>query len=105
VILEVISLDVLSFRASSRALARLSPEVPEDRVWFVVNRASRAEIQPADVERVFGRLAKAVVPFDGAVPRLQDHGRLLAPRSRTARVITRLGGQLADADSSLRGVA
>lgn len=105
VILEVVSLDVLSFRASSRAIARLSPDVPDDRLWFVVNRASRAEIQPIDVERVFGRPARAIIPFDGAVPRLQDHGRLLATRSRTARVIARLGDQISVAGAPLRGAA
>ena len=105
VIVEVLALDVMSFRASSRTMARLEPDGVADRVRFVVNRASRAEILPADVERVFGRPAASVVPFDGSVPRLQDHGRLLSPRSRTARVIARCGNQIEDMRGSIRGAA
>ena len=105
VILEVLALDVMSFRASSRLLARLATDTDTDRVRFIVNRAGRSEVVPADVERVFGRPATAVVPFDGSVPRLQDHGSLLSRRSRTARVIGRWAGQLLDAPSDARGAA
>jgi len=105
VIVEVLALDVMSFRASSRTMTRLEPDGVADRVRFVVNRAARAEILPADVERVFGRPAAAVVPFDGSVPRLQDHGRLLATRSRTARVIARCSDQIDSVRASTRGVA
>jgi len=104
VIVEVLALDVSSFRASSRTAARLAPDV-DDRLWFVVNRASRAEVTPADVERVFGRPARAVLPADGSVPRLQDHGQLLSPRSRTTRAIARLGDQITTVQTSIRGAA
>jgi len=102
-IVEVLALDVMSFRASSRAMAALAADDVAERVRFVVNRAARSELVPADVERVFGRPAVAVVPFDGSVPRLQDHGRLLARRSRTARAITRCGDLIEE--SSDRGAA
>jgi MinD-like ATPase involved in chromosome partitioning or flagellar assembly len=105
VIVEVLALDVMSFRASSRTMTRLEPDGVADRVRFVVNRATRAEVLPADVERVFGRPAAAVVPFDGSVPRLQDHGRLLAARSRTARVIARCSDQIDSLRASTRGAA
>jgi Flp pilus assembly CpaE family ATPase len=105
VIVEVLALDVMSFRASTRLLARLAPDVEADRVRFVVNRAARSEVVPADVERVFGRAAAAVVPFDGSVPRLQDHGSLLSRRSRTARGIARWGEQLLRAPADARGAA
>jgi cellulose biosynthesis protein BcsQ len=105
VLLEVLSLDVIAFRASVRTAARLSDEALEDRTWFVVDRATRGEVIPADVERVFGRPAQAVIPFDGSVPRLQDHGRLLPSRSRAARAIARLAGSVMAASEPLRGAA
>ncbi len=103
-VLEVVSLDVMSFRASSRMLARLPSELVADRLRFVVNRAARAEVVPGDVERVFGQPAMAVVPFDGAVARLQDHGTLLARRSRTARAIARCGDRIVSTQPA-RGAA
>jgi Flp pilus assembly CpaE family ATPase len=93
-IVETLCLDVLSFRASTRVLAHLAGDDVEERVRFVVNRASRAEIVPADVTRVFGRPPIAVVPYDGSVHRLQDHGRLLATRSRCGRAIANLAERL-----------
>ncbi len=105
VVVEILSLDVLSFRASARALTHLVADEVADRVRFVVNRASRAELVPADVVRVFGESAIAVVPFDGSVPRLQDHGRLLAPRSRCGRAIARLAEQLLHASDRVGSVA
>ena len=104
-ILEILSLDVPAFRAAVRTGARLANDALEDRTLFVVNRATRGEVVPRDVERVFGRRPSAVIPFDAAVPRQQDHGRLLSPRSRASRVIARLADELiADADQ-LRGAA
>jgi MinD-like ATPase involved in chromosome partitioning or flagellar assembly len=105
VILEVLSLDVPAFRAAVRTGARLASDALDDRTWFVVDRAARGEVVPADVERVFGRPARVVIPVDGSVPRLQDHGRLLNPRSRAARAIARLAGQLVAAADELRGAA
>ena len=105
VILEVLSLDVPAFRAAVRTGARLAADAVDDRTWFVVNRASRGEVLPADVERVFGRPANAVIPLDGSVPRLQDHGRLLGARSRAARAVARLAAQLLAETDRLEGVA
>jgi pilus assembly protein CpaE len=90
--LEVLSLDVLSFRAATRALEALRPLDPP--VGFVVNRASRGEITPGDVVRVFGTSPLAVIPFERAVPRAQDRGRLLPARSRIGRTFERLAAQM-----------
>lgn len=89
-ILEVLSLDVSSFRAAKRAVDTLRPLGLGERVGFVVNRATRAEITPADVARVFGCEPLAVVPFDRSVSRAQDHGRLVSTRGRTGRAFERL---------------
>ncbi len=93
-IVEVLTLDVLSFRSSKRAVETLRPLEIDGRLGFVVNRASRAEITPKDVVRVFGCEPLAVVPRDRNVTRAQDHGRLVGPRSRTARVFERLAGAI-----------
>jgi Flp pilus assembly CpaE family ATPase len=93
-LVEVLSLDVLSFRAASRALEAFSPLGLEGRVGFVVNRAARNEITPGDVRRVFDQDPLAVVPFDGAVPRLQDHGRLAPARGRIGRSFDRLAARM-----------
>lgn len=105
VILEVLSLDVPAFRAAVRAGARTAPDALDDRTWLVVNRAARGEVVPADVERVFGRPARAVIPLDGSVPRLQDHGQLLSVRSRAARAVARLATQLLANADELAGAA
>jgi Flp pilus assembly CpaE family ATPase len=94
---EVLSLDVLSFRAATRALASLGDD---ERVGFVVNRAARSEITPADVERVFGRQPLAVLPTDRGVGAAQDHGRLLPRRGRTGRAFDRLAARCVDDPSS-----
>jgi len=54
-----------------------------------VNRAARAEVVPADVRRVFGRSAEAVIPVDPSVRRAQDRGRLVSARSRAMRAVGR----------------
>ena len=89
-VIEVLALDVLSFRAATRALAVLGDD---ERVGFVVNRGARAEIGPADVHRVFGRDPLAVLPTDRGVAAAQDHDRLLPRRSRTGRAFDRLAGR------------
>jgi Flp pilus assembly CpaE family ATPase len=91
-VLMILSLDVLSFRAGTRAIQRM----PYDRVDLVVNRATRAEVTPSDVQRVFGRAPVAVLPNDAAVPRAQDHGRLLPPRSRLSKAFDRLAERLSE---------
>lgn len=91
---EVVTLDVASFRASSRALEAFAPLHLEDRVGFVVNKAARAEVTVGDVERVFGRLPIAVLPADRAVGAAHEHGRLMPSRGRMARRFDRLAGAL-----------
>ena len=90
-VLEVLSLDVLSFRAAQRAMdALMRTGVAPGSIGVVVNRAARAEITPADVTRVFGVEPLGVLPLDRAVPRAQDHGKLLPARGRMARAFDRL---------------
>jgi Flp pilus assembly CpaE family ATPase len=105
VILEVLSLDVPSFRSAVRTGARLADDALDDRTWFIVDRATRGEVVPGDVERVFGRPPRAVIPLDGSVSRQQDHGQLISPRSRAARVLARLAGDLVADAEQLRGAA
>lgn len=93
-LLEVLTLDVVSFRASSRALEAFSPLHLEGRVGFVVNRAARSEITPGDVSRVFGEAALAILPVDRAVRSAQERGRLLPPKGRMARRFDRLADAL-----------
>jgi Flp pilus assembly CpaE family ATPase len=93
-VLEVLSLDVLSFRAATRALEALEPLGVRGRVGFVVNRAARSEITPGDVTRVFGVPPLAVLPFDRAVGRAQDHGRILPARGRVGRAFDRLANEV-----------
>ena len=97
-LLEVLTLDVVSFRATSRAIEAFSPLHLEGRVSFVVNRASRSEITPGDVRRVFGEPALAVLPMDRAVRSAQEQGRLLPGRGRMARRFDRLAAPLTERD-------
>jgi pilus assembly protein CpaE len=90
-VLVVLGLDVLSFRDAQRAIATTGIE---DRCAFVVNRARRAEVTPADVERVFGRAPLAVIPSDRGAQAAQDRGRLLPTRGRAGRSIDRLARRL-----------
>ncbi|MGH2595872.1 MAG: AAA family ATPase, partial [Actinomycetota bacterium] len=89
-IVEVLSLDVSSFRGAKRDVDALRPLGRGESVGFVVNRATRGEITPADVERVFGCEPLAVVPFDRSAGRAQDHGRLVSTRGRAGRAFERL---------------
>jgi len=99
-VIEVLTLDVLSFRASTRALDALTPLAIRPRMGFVVNRAARSEITPGDVRRVFDDDPLAVIPADASVPRLQDHGRLAPARGRVGRAFSRLAeGLSADRES------
>jgi pilus assembly protein CpaE len=90
-VLMVLQLDVMSFRAAKRAVEATAIQ---DRCSFVVNRAARREISPDDVERVFGREPIAVIPSDRRVPAAQDRGRLLPARSRAGRSVDRLAGKV-----------
>ena len=92
-VLIVLGLEVLSFRDARRAIEAADLE---DRCDFVVNRASRSEIAPRDVERVFGRPPLAVIPSDRAISVARDHGRLVPMRGRVGRAIERLGRRLVE---------
>ena len=91
VVVMVLGLDVLSFRAAKRVVDATGLD---DRCSFVVNRATRREISPDDVKRVFGRSPVAVIPVDRRVPTAQDHGRLLPPRRKAGRSVDRLAAKL-----------
>jgi Flp pilus assembly CpaE family ATPase len=93
-IVEVLSLDVLSFRAATRALEALDPLGVGARIGFVVNRVARGEITVGDVARVFGAEPLATFPVDRAVGRAQDHGRLLPAKGRMARAFDRLAARV-----------
>jgi pilus assembly protein CpaE len=91
VVVMVLGLDVLSFRAAKRVVDATGLD---DRCSFVVNRATRGEISPDDVQRVFGRSPVAVIPMDRRVSAAQDHGRLLPARRRAGRAVDRLAAKL-----------
>jgi Flp pilus assembly CpaE family ATPase len=97
-LLEVLTLDVVSFRATSRAMEAFSPLHLEGRVAFVVNRAARSEVTPGDVGRVFGEPALAVLPLERGVRSAQERGRLLPAKGRMARRFDRLAAALTDHD-------
>jgi Flp pilus assembly CpaE family ATPase len=90
-VLLVLRLDVLSFRATKRAI---SASGIRERCAFVVNAASRSELSPRDVEDVFGAAPIGVIPVDRNAPRAQDRGRLLPLRGRTGRAFARLATRL-----------
>jgi len=95
-ILLVVSLDVLAFRLARRALEMLGTLGLAGRCEVVVNQARRAEVVPADLERVLGRKAVAVLPADRGVQAAQDRGKLLSPRGRMGRLMDRLARSLLD---------
>ncbi len=97
-VLHVLTLDAVSFRAADRALEALSPLRLASRSGFIVNRAARSEIAPADVRRVFGVEALAVFPVDRAAERAQAGGRLLGPRGRMGRAFDRLAVRIREDD-------
>ncbi len=101
-VLVVLSLDVLAFRDAKRAMAAIESAGALDKVGFVVNRAHRAEVTPADVGRVFGNAPIAVIPVDAGVAAAQDHGRLLPRRGRTGRAFEKLAAKLATAEEEDR---
>ena len=94
-VLLVLGLDVLSFRDAKRAIAVAALD---GRCAFVINRATRSRITPADVERVFGQPAMAVIPSDRRVPAAQDRGRLLPMRGRLGRAVSGLAKAAAEDD-------
>jgi Flp pilus assembly CpaE family ATPase len=104
VVLEVLTLDVGSFRGATRTMARLGVATDDPRWRLVVNRAGRSEVVPADVQRVFGRPAVAVIPHDPAIQRAQDHRRILSGKGRAARAMTRLARAIVD-ERTVEGAA
>jgi Flp pilus assembly CpaE family ATPase len=92
-IVVVLTLDVGAFRAAKRAIAAFDVE---ERCRFVVNRAARADVAVADVQRVFGRPALGVIPAAGAVRAAQDRGQLLPARGRVARAVDRVAAALVE---------
>jgi pilus assembly protein CpaE len=96
-ILLVLSLDVLAMRDARRTLSFLEGLGLGDRCRLVLNRAARAEIVPADAERVLGLPVAAVLRHDRAVAAAQDRGELVLGRSpRTARALVRLARSLVE---------
>jgi Flp pilus assembly CpaE family ATPase len=93
-LLEVLTLDVATFHAASRAVEAFAPLHLGDRLAFVVNRAARSEVVPGDVERVFGTPATVVIPFDRAARAAGERGRLCPPKGRIARRFDRLAEAL-----------
>jgi Flp pilus assembly CpaE family ATPase len=101
-IVEVLTLDVMAFRAARRLHEALEPLALDDRRAIVVNRTARGELTVVDVRRAFGVDPLGVVPADPGVPRAQDRGRLLAPRGRTWRTVERLAaGLMAPGDQTI----
>jgi pilus assembly protein CpaE len=90
VVLQVVPLDVMGFRATLRAIDLAEVARPA----IVVNRAARAEVTPADVQRVFGVDPLVTIAHDAGAARAQDHGRLLSRRGRTGRAFDRLAATL-----------
>jgi pilus assembly protein CpaE len=94
-ILVPVTLDVLAFRDTRRALDALDDLGLDGRVRLVINRAARSEVIPEDAERVFGLRPSAVIGTDRAVVRSQNRGELLVGRSgRTARRVSALARTL-----------
>ena len=90
-VIVVARLDVASFRDARRVLDATGIE---ERARIVVNRAVRAEVTPADVERVFGSPPLVVIPVDRRVPKEQARGRVLPRRGRAGRELDRLARTL-----------
>jgi Flp pilus assembly CpaE family ATPase len=95
-VVVVVRLDVASFRDARRVLEATGVQ---ERARIVVNRAARAEVTPADVERVFGAPPIAVIPADRRVPRGSTRGRMLPRRGRAGREIDRMARALLEEGS------
>jgi pilus assembly protein CpaE len=86
----VTTLDLFSLYGGTRALQRIAGPDPR-RARIVVNKATRGNVRMSDVERVLGVAPIASIRLDPAVPRAQERGELLGPRSgRAARDVERL---------------
>jgi len=98
-VLEIVELNVASFRAASRVLEAFSTG-RERKPDIVVNKAGRSEITTGDVRRVFGEPALAVLPRERAARAARQHGRLLPARSRMARRFDRLAAALVEGSTT-----
>ena len=100
-VLLLITLDLLSLYGARRTISALRLAESRTGVRLVANRVARAEVTSRDVERVLGMPVWEAIQADRAVPRTQDRGELLAPRSRrAARDVRRLCRKLAVAHAS-----
>jgi Flp pilus assembly CpaE family ATPase len=90
VTLLVTTLDLFSLYGAKRAVQRLAASSPT-HLDVVVSNTVRAPVGVGDLARVIGMTPIARVRFDAAVPRAQQRGELLRPRSgRAARDVDRL---------------
>jgi hypothetical protein len=90
VTLLVTTLDLFSLYGAKRAVQRLVASTPT-HLDVVVSNTVRAPVGVGDFVRVIGMTPIARVRFDAAVPRAQQRGELLRPRSsRAARDVDRL---------------
>ena len=88
--LLVTTLDLFSLYGAKRAVERLAGS-ESTRLDIVVNHAMRGPAAIGDLERVMGRAPLARIRHDAAVPRAQQRGELLRPRSgRAARDVDHL---------------
>ena len=83
-ILLVVTPDVLAVRATIRALEVLDTLALRERSRLVVNRATRGEVSPDDIQRALDIPVAGVIRADRAVERAQNRGELLDPRSGPA---------------------
>jgi pilus assembly protein CpaE len=105
-VLVVVSLDVLSFRATQRALTYLEGLGLTARCRLVVNRATPGEVIPEDVERVFGLRPVAILKHDRSIPRAMNRGELVAGRSgQVGRCLAGLARHISQASDRRKGDA
>jgi pilus assembly protein CpaE len=98
-VLVVVTLDVLAFRDAKRLLSYIRGLGLDRKCHLVVNRATRAEVVPDDVERVFGVRPRAVLRNDRSVTRAQNRGEVLGLRGgHLSRQITKLSASLRNGD-------
>ena len=95
-LLEVLLLDVASFRASSRALEAFAPLHLEGRIAFVVNRAARSRSRRTTCAGSSANPRSPSSPSTAPSARLDGEDDSSRPRSRTAKRFDRLAAALVD---------
>jgi pilus assembly protein CpaE len=99
-VLLVTSLDLFSLYGAKRVIHRVG-SVRSGALHVVVNKAVRSSVGVGDLERVLGVAPVARVRFDAAVPRAQQRGELLPPRSgRAARDVEHVADWLANSTAA-----